>query len=71
MAILSLRLEERLNRKLQRLAKDSERPKSYFIKKALELYFDEYEDYAVALARRADKDDEILTVHQARKTLGL
>jgi RHH-type rel operon transcriptional repressor/antitoxin RelB len=71
MAILSFRLDERLDRKLQRLAKDSERPKSYFIKKALELYLDEYEDYAVALARRADKDDEILTLHQARKALGL
>ena len=56
----------RWNRKLQKLAKESERPKSYFIKKALELYLQEYEDYKIALARRADRDDEILTFAQMR-----
>ena len=71
MAIFSMRLEEKLDRKLQRLAKDTERPKSYFIKKALELYLDEYDEYQIALARRADKDDEALTLAQARKALGL
>ena len=71
MAVLSMRLDDKLDRKLQRLAKDTERSKSYFIKKALELYLDEYEDYQIALARRADKDDETLTLAQARKALGL
>jgi RHH-type rel operon transcriptional repressor/antitoxin RelB len=71
MAVFSMRLEEKLDRKLQRLAKDTERPKSYFIKKALELYLDEYDEYQIALARRADKDDEALTLAQARKALGL
>ncbi len=71
MATLTLRVEDQLNRKLQRLAKETERPKSYFIKKALELYLQEYEDYQIALARRADKDDEILTMAQMRKMLGV
>jgi len=71
MATLTLRVEDQLNRKLQRLAKETERPKSYFIKKALELYLQEYEDYQIALARRADKDDEILTMAQMRKALGV
>ncbi len=71
MAVFSMRLEEKLDRKLQRLAKDTERPKSYFVKKALELYLDEYDEYQIALARRADKDDEALTLAQARKALGL
>ncbi len=71
MATLTLRLEDQLHRKLQRLAKETERPKSYFIKKALELYLQEYEDYQIALARRADKDDEILTMVQMRKALGV
>jgi len=66
-----MRLEEKLDRKLQRLAKDTERPKSYFIKKALELHLDEYDDYQLATARRADKDDEVLTLTQARKALEL
>jgi RHH-type rel operon transcriptional repressor/antitoxin RelB len=71
MAVFSMRLEEKLDRRLQRLAKDTERPKSYFIKKALELYLEEYDDYQIALTRRADKDDEALTLAQARKALGL
>ncbi len=71
MATLTLRVEDQLNRKLQRLAKETERPKSYFIKKALELYLEEYEDYQIALARRASKDDEILTMTQMRKALGV
>ena len=71
MAVLSMRLDEKLDKKLQRLAKDTERPKSYFIKKALELYFDECEDCRIALERRADKSDETLTLAQARKALGL
>ncbi len=71
MATLTLRVEDQLNRKLQRLAKETERPKSYFIKKALELYLQEYEDYQIALARQADKDDEILTMAQMRKALGV
>jgi len=71
MAVFSMRLEEKLDRKLQRLARDTERPKSYFVKKALELYLDEYDEYQIALARRADKDDEALSLAQARKALGL
>jgi len=71
MATLTLRVEDQLDRKLRRLAKETERPKSYFIKKALELYLQEYEDYQIALARRADKDDEILTMVQMRKALGV
>ncbi len=71
MATLTLRVEDQLDRKLQRLAKETERPKSYFIKKALELYLEEYEDYQIALARRADKDEEILTMTQMRKALGV
>ena len=71
MATLTLRVEDQLDRKLQRLAKETERPKSYFIKKALELYLQEYDDYQIALARRADKDEEILTMTQMRKALGV
>jgi Predicted DNA-binding protein with an HTH domain len=71
MAVLTVRLDEQTDRKLQKLARESERPKSYFIKKALELYLQEYEDYQIALARRADKDDEVLTLAQVRQALGV
>jgi RHH-type rel operon transcriptional repressor/antitoxin RelB len=71
MPVITLRLDEKADRKLQRLAKETERPKSYFIKKALELYLEECEDYQIALARRADRDDETLSLAQMRKALGV
>lgn len=33
MAVLTLRLDEQTNRKLQKLSKESERPKSYFLRR--------------------------------------
>ena len=71
MAVLTLRLDDKVERKLKRLAKETERPKSYFVKKALDLYLDEYEDYETAQARRADKDEELLTLAQMKKALGV
>ncbi len=71
MAVLTLRLDDQLEKKLQRLSKETERPKSYFVRKALVLYLDEYQDYETALARRADKDEELLTLAQMKKALGV
>ena len=71
MATLTVRVEDQLDRKLRRLAKETERPKSYFIKKALELYLQEYDDYQIALRRRANKDDDIMSMAQMRKALGV
>ena len=62
---------EQLEKKLKRLSKETERPKSYFVRKALALYLDEYQDYETALARRADKDEETLTLAQMKKALGV
>lgn len=63
------RLDEEADRKSERLAKETERPKSYFITKAPDLYLEECEDYQLALARRADRDDEALPPAQMRKAL--
>lgn len=71
MAVLTLRIDEQLEQKLQRLSKETERPKSYFVKKALALYLDEYQDYETALARRANKDEEVVTLAQMKKILGV
>jgi hypothetical protein len=46
-------------------------PQELFYKKALALYLDEYQDYETALARRADKDEEVLTLTQMKKALGV
>lgn len=71
MAVLILRIDDQLERKLQRLSKETGCPKSYFVKKALSLYLDEYQDYETALARRAIRNEEVLTLAQMKKTLGV
>ncbi len=68
---LSLRLPSELMQQIDHLAKLLDRPRSYLIRKALESYLAEYAHYQVALDRPRDKDDEIITVSEMRKKLGL
>ena len=42
MVTLTLRVEDQVHQTLQRLADETERSKSYFMKKALEQYLEEY-----------------------------
>ncbi len=58
---LSVRLPDRTARALEELSESTDRPKTYFIEKALESYLAEYADYQVALDRLRDKDDPILS----------
>lgn len=68
---VSVRLPEVLVKQLDRIAKETERPRSFLIKKALEYYFNEYADLQVALDRLRDKDDEIISSKEMRKSLGI
>lgn len=54
------RLPEVLAKRLDLVAKEMERPKSFIVRKALELYLDDYIDYQIALDRLNDKDDRII-----------
>jgi RHH-type rel operon transcriptional repressor/antitoxin RelB len=47
----SVRLGARLEERLERLAKRTGRPKSLYIRRAVEEYLDEQEDYLIALQR--------------------
>ena len=66
---VSVRLPDRTARALEELAKASERPKTYFIEKALETYLAEHADYQVALDRLRNKDDPIISATQLRKRI--
>lgn len=68
---ISLRLPNGLAQALEAVAKASDRPKSYLIRKAVETYLTEYADYQLALDRLRDKDDAIISGAALRKTLGL
>jgi RHH-type transcriptional regulator, rel operon repressor / antitoxin RelB len=63
---LPARLETRLNK----LAKRTGRPKSYYAKKALESFLDDQEDYLIALSRLENKLPAI-PLEEVVKRLGL
>ena len=67
---VSLRLADDTARALEDLAKATDRPKTYFIEKAIESYLAEYADYQVALDRLRDKDDLIVSSAELRKRIG-
>ena len=58
---VSVRLPEDVAKRLDRLAKSLDRPKTYIVTKALREYLEEYEDYLVAMHRLSDKNDRVVT----------
>lgn len=68
---VSVRLTEDMVGALDRVARATERSKTYLIRKAIETYLAEYADYQVALDRLRDKDDAVLTSAELKKRLGL
>ena len=69
--VLSVRLSEKLVKELNQIAKETERPKSFHIQKALEMYFEERADLQIALDRLNDLTDPIVTLDYMREQLGL
>ncbi|HEY3124362.1 MAG TPA: ribbon-helix-helix protein, CopG family [Thermoanaerobaculia bacterium] len=67
---VSVRLPDHTAKALEELAKSTDRPKTYFIEKALESYLAEYADYQIALDRLRDKDDRIISARDLRKRVG-
>ncbi|MCZ6481564.1 MAG: ribbon-helix-helix protein, CopG family [candidate division NC10 bacterium] len=68
---ISVRLPEEVARALEELAKVTERPKTFLIRKALESYLGEYADFQIALDRLRDKDDAVISRAELRKRLGI
>ena len=66
---VSVRLADDTAKALEELSKATDRPKTYFIEKALESYLVEYADYQVALDRLRDKDDPIVSSSHLRKRI--
>ncbi|OGP93259.1 MAG: DNA-binding protein [Deltaproteobacteria bacterium RBG_16_54_18] len=68
---ISVRLPKGLAEQLDTVAKETERPRSYIIQKALESYIEDYADLQVALDRLHDKTDPVVSGKELRKSLGL
>ena len=52
---ISITIDEELAEKLEKIAADTHRKKSYYVNQALKEYFEEIEDYNVALQRKGGK----------------
>ena len=68
---ISVRLPDSVAKKLSRVAKESERSKSFVVQKAVETYLDEFADLQVALDRLRDTSDPVVSSKGMRKSLGL
>jgi RHH-type rel operon transcriptional repressor/antitoxin RelB len=68
---VTMRLPDDLSQELNELAKTLDRSKTYIMKKALEEYLEEYEDYLIAMERWNDKNDDVIDGKDLRDSLGL
>jgi len=68
---LSVRIPDDLAFKLTEIAKETERPKSFHIQKALESYLTELADLQVAYDRLHDTTDPVISIEDMRKELEL
>ena len=68
---LSVRISDDLALKLSEIAKETERPKSFHIQKALESYLTEIADLQVAYDRLHDTTDRVMSVEDMRKEIAL
>jgi RHH-type transcriptional regulator, rel operon repressor / antitoxin RelB len=68
---ISVRISEDLAIKLDEIAKETERPKSFHVQKALESYLDDLADLQVALDRLHDTSDPVISIDDMRNDIGL
>jgi RHH-type rel operon transcriptional repressor/antitoxin RelB len=68
---ISVRVPDELASKLSEIAKETERPKSFHVQKALEAYLTELADLQVAYDRLHDTTDPIISIEEMRKELEL
>ena len=68
---VSIRLPDTITKELDHIAKETERPRSFHVQKALESYIDEFADVQIALDRLRDQKDPVVSSREMRKSLGL
>lgn len=68
--MLTVRLPAAMEKRLERLARRTGRAKSFYVKRALQEFLDEQEDYLVAVSRLEDPMPPI-PLREAVKRLGL
>jgi len=68
--MITARLPQELENRLEKLTQQTGRQKSYYIRLALQEYLDNHEDYLLVLARLEKKTPK-MTLAEMEKKLGL
>jgi len=68
--MLTIRLNDNLENRLIALSEKTGRPKSYYVRQALQNYLEEKEDYLLAISRLEKKNPRI-SIEDLEKRLGL
>ena len=68
---ISVRLPDNVAKALGRVARETERSRSFVVQKAVENYLDDVADLQVAIDRLRDKADPVVSGKDMRKSLGI
>jgi RHH-type rel operon transcriptional repressor/antitoxin RelB len=68
---ISIRIPDELASKLAEISKETERPKSFHVQKALEAYLSDLADLQIAIDRLRDSSDPVISIEDMRKELEL
>jgi RHH-type rel operon transcriptional repressor/antitoxin RelB len=68
---VSVRLPKDLAKRLDGIARETERPRSFIIQKAIEAYIEDVADLQIALDRLHDTSDPVVSSKEMRKSLGV
>ncbi len=68
---ISVRIRDDLALKLSEISKETERPKSFHVQKAIETYLSEIADLQIALDRLHDPSDPIVGLEKMSKNIDL
>ncbi len=66
---ISLRLDEKTVKKLEEIAKITDRSKSYLVREAIQQYLAESADYRIALDRLNNVRDKVISSEEMRELL--
>lgn len=68
--MLAVRLDNEMKEKLDNLARETGRSKSYYVKQAIQNFLEDREDYLLALAV-LEKNEATKSLAEVRESLGL
>lgn len=68
--MLNVRLPENLEKRFDKLAKETGRTKSYYVRKAMEQFIEDKEDYLLAVTRIEENNGSV-SLEEAKRYLGL